>query len=189
MYSFSYQLEDTDYLEFNKFHYSTAPGHKRLERAVLAFAVIASAGFTFLRFAGGDVYDFAAAAIAGFLVALIIFVILRLTFKPLTELILRMYIKSIKKDGKLPFGRNVQLTFEDDFFIESTEVAQTKQQYAVVEKVMEGQRAVYIYTGAMQALIIPVSVFENNERKHEFLSFINSKTSLGRISVRKTGGL
>jgi len=168
-------MEDADYLEFNKFHFSTAPSHKRFERVLLVLVVLTIAIMTLVRIAVVGVYSTAAAIIYGFLVVLVFFVILRLTTKPLTELVLRLQINSLKKDGKLPFGKNVRLAFEEDCFTESTEIAETRQKYETVEKTMEGQHAVYVYTGAMQALIIPHIAFESDEQKREFLSFINSK--------------
>ena len=175
MYNFSYTLEDADYLEFNIFHFSAAPSHKRFERWLVTFVTCAIAVMTIARIARDEALHVVTAIISGLIGVLLFYTLLRLTIKPVTGLIVRMQISLLKKDGKLPFGKNVQLVFSEDSFAETTEIAETKQKYAVVEKVMEGQRAVYVYTGAMQALIIPLTAFESDEQKREFLSFINSK--------------
>ncbi|MCL2215834.1 MAG: YcxB family protein [Defluviitaleaceae bacterium] len=173
MYSFAFNLEDSDYLEFNKFHFETAPSHKRLERGALALMAIIVLAFYVRAVAQGA--NWLSMLISLIIVLGVVLLVFRFTSKPLTGLILKLQIASIKKDGKLPFGKNVRLTFDEDSFVESTEVAETKTKYASVEKVAKGKTAIYIYTGAMQAILLPLSAFENDEQQREFLNFINAR--------------
>jgi len=89
---------------------------------------------------------------------------------------LKTTIKLKKKDGKLPYGKNVLILFDEDFFYETTNEAEMKIKYSSIEKTAIGNSAIYIFIGAMQAFIIPLSVFETEKQKSAFLAFVNSKS-------------
>lgn len=88
-----------------------------------------------------------------------------------------MQIKMIKKEGKLPYGKEVFARFDDQLFMETANGNESKIDYANIEKIAVGQKAIYIYIGAIQAFIIPFSVFEDEEKREEFLTFLNHKKS------------
>jgi hypothetical protein len=88
---------------------------------------------------------------------------------------LKLNIWIMKKSGKLPFSKNVSLSFYDGHFDQVTETAETKTKYSAIERVSEGKAAVYIYIGAIQAFIIPLAAFESESQKAEFMAFLRGK--------------
>ena len=81
----------------------------------------------------------------------------------------------MKKDGKLPYGQIGRIEFEQDYIHDITDENETKIKYTNVEKIAINNNYIYIYFNAIQAFLIPFHVFENNEQKEMFFSFINNK--------------
>ena len=105
----------------------------------------------------------------------IISVIWFFVVKPLFMLVMKLNIKLIKKDGRLPYGKDVLIQFNEDYFIENTNETESKVKYEIIEKIVCGMYAIYIYISSIQAFIVPFSVFENEEQRNEFLEFVNNK--------------
>jgi len=78
-------------------------------------------------------------------------------------------------DGKLPYGRNTLIRFQAEYIFEMTDEAETKLKYKNIEKIIFGKDVIYIYTSAIQAFLIPFSVFETQEKRDEFCAFLNQK--------------
>jgi hypothetical protein len=89
--------------------------------------------------------------------------------------IIKWQIKLMKKSGKLPFARENHYKFEEDYFLIETEIMDIKQKYAAIENILVSPKAIYIYLGAIQANTLPLSVFESEQQKEEFITFINEK--------------
>jgi hypothetical protein len=89
---------------------------------------------------------------------------------------LKLNIWVTKKSGKLPFPKNVNISFYGDYFEQTTETAETKTKYSAIERVYDGKFAIYIYIGAIQAFIIPLAAFESKRKKEEFMAFIRGKS-------------
>ena len=81
-------------------------------------------------------------------------------------------MEEMKKNGKLPYDKNVQMCFDEDSFINISEMGEMKVAYTGIEKVYEGTKHIYIYVNVSQAHIIPLHVFESEAQKDEFLAFI-----------------
>ena len=52
--------------------------------------------------------------------------------------------------------------------------SETKLKWSSVDKVVQNDRYIFIYIGAIQALIIPKSAFPSNSQQKEFLDYVNS---------------
>ena len=172
MFDFSYSLDDTDYLEFNKFHYKTAPASKRIMYATQAFVPVALFIISILFFLNNR-------DIPAFLMSVVIYTIISVAWvfsvKPLATIQTKITIKNIKKDGRLPYSKTVQIQFDEENITVNSEEAKSEYKYSIIEKIAEGDSAVYIYIGAIQAFIIPFSVFQTADRKNNFLEFIKMK--------------
>ena len=91
---------------------------------------------------------------------------------------MKKYIELMKKDGKLPYGKETLIRFEEDFFIDTDEINEVKIKYSSIEKIAICAQAIYIYISVQQASIIPLSVFETEEQKAAFLAFIHNKAGI-----------
>ena len=81
----------------------------------------------------------------------------------------------MKKDGKTPYGSDTLIRFYDDFLIDTTNDTETKIKYASIEKIwINNKSAIYLFFNAVQAFVVPFSVFETEEQKAGFLEFINN---------------
>ena len=99
------------------------------------------------------------------------------TTMPLVILNTKLYVMIMKRSGKLPFGKNVQLDFYENYICETTEMAETRFKYSSIEYMGVDKNAVYLYYNAMQALVILRSVFESKEDEDAFLEFIRLQLS------------
>jgi len=170
MYNFTFKMTEADYLEFNRHHIlsdKSAQKITRITRVVLLICI----GFFLVNyiFLQGDIPT------TSVFFFIILGVVISFGYKPLMLLLVRLQIKSLKKQGKLPYNKNVQLQFDEENYTEIGDISETKIKYTTIEKVVEGRIAIYLYIGAIQATIVPYSVFETVEQKHNFLAFINSK--------------
>ncbi|MCL2361803.1 MAG: YcxB family protein [Defluviitaleaceae bacterium] len=170
MYNFSFHVTEADYLEFNKQHNLASLKTQKFVRVIRVILLILIGFLVFSTVFIVDEPRVGDLVFFGFLAAFVIF-----GFKPLTLLLVRVQIRTIKKQGKLPFNKDVQLRFDEDSYTEITDVSETKMKYTPLERVVEGPNAVYIYVGAIQATLIPNAAFESEEQKQEFLVFIRSR--------------
>jgi len=169
-YKFEFKITEQDYLDFNKYHMFNAPAMKK---QMLPFRLIIPILFVFIsffQFQGFD-SDFIRRTTIGIIGSIAWFFISKFTFISS----IKKNIKNMKKDGKLVSNENTTIQFHDDFLIDITGATETKMGYTNLERVAIGDNAVYIYIGAMQAFIVPLSAFESEAQRNEFLEFINSK--------------
>ena len=176
MYSFTYSLDDTDYWEFSKFLLTHSKVFKRWLLAVRASVpfITLILFFTPLITPEGraDVLIYFTVSIAASIMWF--FLAKPLYFRDIEARIARHK----KKHGALPYGKNVQIQFGEEDIFEVTEKAKMKIKYSNIERIEKGSHGVYIiYNHAMNAFIIPFSVFENEEQKNGFLVFICKKKS------------
>ena len=101
-------------------------------------------------------------------------------FKQINNLRLKKNINRIKKSGKLPMQNNIQLLFDENDFTEITEVNESKYLYSCIESIDMGEKAMYLYNGAIQAFIIPNSVFKDAFEKESFKQFVKNKTDISQ---------
>jgi len=81
-------------------------------------------------------------------------------------------IRSLKKQGKPPYGESVRIQFNEDFFTHDSNGKEVKDVYSNIEKVTVGSTAIYLYYNAVQATMLPLSIFDSQAQQNEFLSFI-----------------
>ena len=182
-YRFKYQASEEDYLEFNKFHAANSAVYKgKFLHAYRWVLGIINFLLSLLYFWGFYDSGYFRNLIAAFVLLVISVLCLRWKWT-INRFYLPSAIKKMKKDGKLPYGKENELLFGEDFCVEIADDIETKVKYRAIEKVASGDHAVYVFISAMQAFIIPLSVFETGEQRTEFVAFVNRKIEESRASV------
>ncbi len=183
-FHFIYNLDDNDYFTFNKYHYENSNIFKKSifwARLIIAFVFVLFMLYLVLEYPG----DNALLLVLGLLLA-VVYVISFFVTKPYLR---HSQMKNItrnmqrmKKSGKLPYPKSVNLYFDEERICEMTEFGDSRFNYTMLEKIAVSNLAVYIYYGAVQAFIIPLSAFIDEQQKTEFLAFIHEKTAGERSS-------
>jgi hypothetical protein len=180
-YQFAYSLTEKDYLEFNKYHLTNGPIAKKarlFQRLFVPFLFLLML-ISFSLASGGDWLPVLITGCIFLLISVAWQFAVKHFFAAINTPFLRLNIWIMKKSGKLPFSKNVNISFYGDYFEQTTETAETKTKYSAIESVSEGKTAVYVYIGAIQAFIIPLAAFESESQKAEFLAFVRDKAEKG----------
>ncbi|MCL2638604.1 MAG: YcxB family protein [Oscillospiraceae bacterium] len=180
MFEFKFKVTEKDYLDFNIFHYENNPINKKSTKIIyiVTFTIFAAIVANLVLTAEPE--DTLFALIFGIVSLGVAIPVVLLIQKPFNKLFYRFNIYILKKSGKLPFDTDNSLKFADDDYTEVTPDTESKIKYSKIEKVLVSENAVYIFTSAMQAHIIPLSAFENEQQKEQFCAFINQKMTEGK---------
>ncbi|MCL2677728.1 MAG: YcxB family protein [Clostridiales bacterium] len=172
MFKFTYTLNEEDYFEFQKWHYLNSPGGKShlLGGRLLTPLFCALIIFVFW-IAKADALMIIAQAI-GLTILSIWWIIFGA--KPWGIKTVRDGVKKLKKNGKLPYGKESTLVFDDEAIIETTSENEIRTVYSAIERVVETERYFFVYKNSAQAIIIPLSVFTADSEKKHFTEFIKS---------------
>lgn len=175
LYRFETKINDKDYYEFNKYHSTDSPDVKKSGLVgKLYVPAIFLLMFIYYIIRGDDWYSLSFALIIFSIVSVIWF----FSLKPLSLLFLKIHIKFMKKNGKLPYSDYAILEFYDDYFVEITENTKTEVKYDAVFKVRVNEpKAIYIYQNAVLAYIIPFAIFSSDDERRKFVDFISEKTN------------
>ena len=174
MYQFQYHLTDNDYLEFSKYHLYNSPVNKKIMTVSRFMLPLMFALILLLSFINSDDFDITA-FIGEFVFFSIVSVVWLFLLKPMYSRSLKNTAKRMKKHGGVPYCKDISLFFNEDSIVEITEKAETKTKYSSIEKISGGPFAIYIYFSSVQALIVPLSVFESERHRDEFWNFIQYK--------------
>ena len=173
LYQFEYVLNDRDYVAFSIHHMRNSQANKR-SILIIRLLILLILFISFLR--NFSDYTEHGILIGGVILYVICFMILWFAMKPLSEFILKVQIEMAKKEGKLPYDREITMEFYEDYFIEITKETENKTKYTKIEKIIIGDNAIYIFVSAMQSFIIPFSVFKSEKQRSKFEFFIKNKT-------------
>jgi len=86
-------------------------------------------------------------------------------------------LKKLKKEGKLPYIKESEVKLDDEGIHINSSDTESKIKYSMVEKIVEAEKAIYIYIASIQAIIIPVNIFLDDMEKAKFLEFIHIKAN------------
>lgn len=177
MHQFKFTLSDKDYIDFNLYHLY---GRKRSKRSILIFGVVISIILLITMLLTADNQNM----ISRILIIILLipgigisFLIARWLPSVIMNPILRLYIKILGKRGKLPYGQEILLQFNESSMFEKTADLEANINYSAFESVEIGKNAIYLYTNQLQAFIIPFNLFKTPAEKASFLSFIEMKTT------------
>lgn len=189
MHEFKYLVSEQDYITFNMYHHLNTPARKtwlQITRWMFPVVAVAIVLYSYIQ------YQDLLRTMIQLVCFTIVSVVWVLLAKPLDirllKVIIKRTIKSMKKQGKLPYNQEVLLRFEAAFFVEITAESETKTKYSSIEKVVADQNAIYIYISVIQAIILPLSAFENQGQKENFWHFINNKAADANENIGKKEG-
>lgn len=184
MFKFNYTLSDNDYFEYNVFHAFNSPfGKKNALIARFLFPVLFIMIGLILGFLMTDDIATWCFPILFGLVA----VYWLIFFKRFMTKQIKKNMNRVKKTGKLPYHKEITISFEDDLIIQTTQNGEAKTKYSAIERIAISKNAIYIYINAVQAILIPFTVFPDNKSLEEFLIFFKEKRSelRNQISVEE----
>ena len=188
MYQFKFFLTEKEYLDFHIFHFTTAPSYKKLLWMMRLIIPALSAAMILVNVLSADdpalTPEENRAGVIGFAVILSSLSIAWFFLaKPLWFSAIKRQLRRAKKDGKLPYDKEVLLQFDDEFITETIDGTETKTRYASIDKIAFGSDAIYLYFSAVQAYLVPASVFYTKDQKQAFLAFLESKIEAAKESV------
>ena len=175
LYKFECRTTDDDYYEFNKYHITDSADAKKMALIEKLYApAIFFIMFIYCIIRGYDWYILAFVFILFSILSVICFFLL----KPLSLFFLKLHIRFMKKNGKLPYSDYATLEFFDDYFLETTENTKTEVKYDAVLKVRVNKpKAIYIYQNTVLAYIIPFDAFASDIEREKFIEFIYQKSN------------
>ena len=172
MYQFKNSVTEDDYLAFNEYHLlHSAQGKKAVNMFRILTPILSLLAIVIFWVANVSQELLVAEIIALSLVS----IIMAFYSKKMLLKTIKNNLKRLKKDGKLPFSKETTIIFDEERIHEKSIEAESSILYTSIEKIGEGDQAIYIYFSALQAFILPYRSFESDEQKNEFLSFLNTK--------------
>lgn len=90
-------------------------------------------------------------------------------------LILANTKKIIFKEGRSNIFGRTTVEFGEERLLHITEYEESSMRYEKITKVMESDKAIYLFTAPSMAVILPLRVFESREEKEAFAEFIGRK--------------
>lgn len=169
-YKLDVSLTEKDYYNFNKFHMQSSPYGKRSQRAAYIIATVMALLIAVMSLIIEGVK--LTTLLMLFPYAIVIAVMLAL-IKPLSLLILKIQVATMKKRGKLPYSASSTLELYDDFFIEITDTERREVKYTGAEGIaVADDGSIYVYMNSLMAYILPCGVFESDKEKDEICAFL-----------------
>lgn len=172
MFVFNINLNDDDYILFNQYHLLNSPsGKKTLLSFRFIIPLICFLVVVIFCLAGSDFLLIIIEA-----VFMTIFSILWVVFsKNMLLKSMKKRIIKLKKEGRLPYTNEGILRFDEESIQEITPNTETKTNYSLIEKIAVTEKAIYIYFGSVQAFLLPLTTFSDENEKQKFLEFISLK--------------
>jgi len=186
LYEFEYTVGDSDIFEFNKYHFLNEGGVKQVRATYEGTVPIMALIIIIFVVISNDTDNL----ISG-LIRLGVFYVtisalwiigVRLYFKFLfrPDSHVKKQLESSKRNNSNPdlydFDRTVKLQFDEEYMYISSQTGETKSKYSIIKKVGDGSNGIYLYQNATQANNLPNSIFESEEQRNGFLSFIREKS-------------
>jgi len=180
IYTFNYKLSEEDYVAFNVvFQQNLIAWDKpMLKNRIFTFAFFVIAALAVFFFAGTSAWPI--------ILTIVIFAIIFLFVPSKTynesyvKNNIQSFVNNVKTtDGKLPFGLDIILQFDDNDIRHIDDTSEVRIKYNSVEKIEITDSAIYISYCVMQTVIMPLSVFESEAQRGEFLAFLRQKTGIG----------
>jgi len=172
MREYKYTVSQMDYLKFNQYHALNSDiGRKNARKAKYLVPLVFAMCVLLLIVAGMErELIFIEAVLFAVLSALwLIF------YKKFILWSLERNIRKISERGKLPYSPEGTLVFDDECVCDKGVETESKIKYSSIEKVCATDDGIYIYFGAMQAIVIPNHIFASETDRRELLEFLREK--------------
>lgn len=180
MFRFPYAIMDDDYINFNLNHtlYTKKGKKTALRSTLLILCVLACILLLSLTY-----HNFLLLIIE--LIVFTVLGILRMLYhKKLMLWVIKTNMRTLKASGRLPYEKNGILTFDENDIHNTTTSEESRTSYSLVESVCATNDALYIYTSAISALILPYRFIENQDVLNNLIAFLQIKT--GKPVIRLT---
>ena len=188
----NFEVTEKDYINFNLHHMKTLKFTKifnilfHLVALLLAYRIVS------------NVPSFA--VLEGFAAYIIFFIFLALLwiafyflfsyilFKELTTVFMRQSIKALLKKGTYnDFIGYQTLILHEDFLESANEHTNSQIKYSYIDKIYFDYGCLFIYLGAIKAIIVPAAAFSSDAQRQEFLALLKEKTNLDVIYSKRGG--
>jgi len=164
-----FERTEEDYVKFNLHHISNSPSIKRqilwtqIILAVFPFASI---------YIATDYFSF-----FDFLIALIIAGVFSFSYPFFYRSYMKWQTRKFLKEGnnKSLLGRNtIELTPEG--ILGKSLAGESKINWPSVDKVRQNDETIFIYIGAVNAIVIPKHIYSSSAEQKEFIDYLNSNS-------------
>ena len=175
MYTFNVRVLEKDYYEFNKFVSLKSPHGKKQMLGLRILLVVITLALCVLSVCS---YGFTEDALLDSIAYVITFGIAQALLVPLMKGLIKLQIRFVRKNGKMPYSAQAVMTFDEESFTETTEENKTEVKYSAVESisVREGYY-LYLHMNSLMAYLLPYASFEDKTQYKEFLTFLKEKVS------------
>ena len=173
-----YDVTEKDYINFNLYHWKTSKSGRRLNAFMMLLPLFMFGAMVWMTLRRAAVSEEIAAALAGHIIvaaimALVLFLLIKLTFRPAIRLQARMQLR----DGKAnDFIGEQTITLHDEHFEDGNMYMMSRISYSAVEKIGCTQDYLFVYIGAIKAIIIPKRCFASAAEREDFLALLRQKT-------------
>lgn len=170
----TYHVSEEDYINFNIDHWNRSKSmgkNRRILQIGGAVGIFLIGSIAFDRVAG---YDSPILRIA---VALMIALVWFFYFpRALNRSIVKTLKKMLQKNS---FTGKQTISLEEDCFVVTDTMSTTKTSYESIDHISSGHDLFYIYTGTVQAVIIPLAAFRDACEKDRFFALLQERSGLG----------
>ncbi len=165
-----YMLSNEDYIKFNLFHFGNSPVIKRQRLLLLIVMPVIMLSLVFFLI---DRWDATTLVPIALLTVVWFFLYPRLV----NRAIARNVNKLINEGQTNEFIGERSLTLQDSAMRIESQGRVAEIAYANIQRIAEDADRIYIYIGAISAVIIPVSAFASNADKQGFLNTLKQKVT------------
>lgn len=181
LFNFLIELNDNDYLQFNKNHLKKSAVNKKIEKYTKTFLVVFTMCIAFFVMIKENLTETPLVAIIYLIICFSISLLWLLLFNPFRRFLENFQLKLQLKHDK-PVSLKTAMQFYEDFIFSVDEQTEEKVKYSALTKLDKDENAIYLYVGNNKAHIIPLRYFANPEYINAFCAFINSKIQQTNVS-------
>ncbi len=167
-----YELTKEDVLALSIYHSEHQPHAQRtrLIRRIAGSLFIVGIILTTMTIARKSATEWTPMSLLSFLIVCIAFTLI--IFQPaiIKRWLIRIAVAKADREGrfKLSLGKQ-ELTLTPEALIWKTPISESKTSWSAVEKIVETEQHVFIYTSAVAALVVPQRAFPDESAYREFV--------------------
>ena len=171
-FQFTVNLNDTDYLEFNKFHMLRSPYGEKTLRNTRASIYLIFGIFILLALFVGYLLESLPYTLIVVLALIVACAFYQIRLPHSMGASLKKHIARLQKSGKAPYSPHAELAFYEDHFTETTETAKSEVSYAALERIsVVDRKYIYLHVNSLSAYLLPTASFASEEQYNAFLAF------------------
>lgn len=176
---YTFKLTEQEYLDFNVFtinHVEVTSRQKKMVRYLFTITPLGT-GLVFWVLEGKAAFDFTN------LVLFVFMLILTLLFwnyspKLYDRLILSNAKKILLNEGRQHIICERETSFEENGIQHKTEYEETLTKYSALTDIKQSDKALYLYTSPVTAIILPLRIFTTKEEEESLVAFLKTKRNI-----------